>query len=136
MEVFARLGLDGRLPIRRPLAIILPMDASAVRKSRKLHAECASRAPTWAALSPLLLVIVLATYQGMAGESDDGFSASAATSASTIWLTDAPFQSSVPDEAEELAEHAAAPQPRQTAEVLMPDRVAVRRMRIGGLYGP
>ncbi len=87
-------------------------------------------------LAPILLVMGLTSFQAAASAADDGFSSAVVSAASTNWLNDAPFQSPAPDEAEVVAEHAAAPHDRQTADVLMPDRVAVRRMRIGGLYGP
>lgn len=89
-----------------------------------------------AAFTPVLLVVGLSAVWGWDRAADDGFAAYAVSAASAIWLSDAPFQSPARDEAEGVAEHAAAPQAVQAEDVLVPARVAVRRTRIGGLYGP
>lgn len=89
-----------------------------------------------AALAPLLLAVGFPSAQGFAYASTDGFSAPIVSAEAGFWLSDAPFQTPALNAGEDVAEHAAAPRAVQAEDVLMPIRVAVRRTRIGGLYGP
>lgn len=98
--------------------------------------ERAVALPMAAIMTPLLVLAGLAAQQRVDGAAERAFSASAHGMATVCWMTDAPFQSPALEEAEGAAEHASAPHAEQSHDVLVPDRLAVRRTRIGGLYGP
>jgi len=101
------------------------------------QAACMIRLPSLAAgLTPVLLLVSLSSIQGWDRATDEGFAAHVVSATSAFWLGDAPFQSPALDEAEDVAEHATVPQAEQAEDLLKPVRVAVRRTRIGGLYGP